>query len=99
MNHAPKKKRGPSKAMEALLASGEAVDVAEFEIDVDTGCFIVPEDVMKKADQAPHGLDFFDTDSGKWIRSIGRREEDDLILASFTTEFYMNPRFECLWLR
>jgi hypothetical protein len=44
-------------------------------------------------------LDMCDGASEEWIRSVGRRKTDKVILASTSTKFYQNKDFDCIWLR
>jgi hypothetical protein len=50
-------------------------------------------------DQVIEGKDYCDLARDKWVWSIGRRHSDGKILASLYADLYMNPEFECLWLR
>jgi len=79
-----------NKAMERKLQNGDAVDVSGFARDKD-GNYVLPD----YAD----GIDYADKQREDWIRSIGRRRSDGVILAATDTRFYQNDAFECLWLR
>lgn len=52
-------------------------------------------------DRFEDGMDYCDAKLEQWVWSIGKRRSDGVILASTSQqcEFYMNPDFECLFLR
>ncbi len=78
-----------NKSMERMLQNGEAIDVSRMPRQ---GSHYVLNRVID-------GMDYCNAETEEWIYSIGRRKSDGVILASTTSEFYQNPRFECLWLR
>jgi hypothetical protein len=45
------------------------------------------------------GVDYWDSVTERSIMSIGRRLSDNAIIASLTSDLYMHPEYECLWLR
>lgn len=80
-----------NKAMECKLKEGTAIDVGAFPQE--GGRFILPSfnpDAEK---------DYCHKEAERWIWSIGRRKSDGVILASFKTDLYDHPDFECVWLR
>lgn len=79
-----------NQAIQRKIQHGEAVDVSGFVRTVD-GDYILPD----YADD----IDYCNAKTEEWIWSIGRHRESGQILASTTQKFYLNPAFECLWLR
>jgi hypothetical protein len=86
-----------NKAMQRKLETGEAIDVERVGTPVPgvPGVWQLPEFV--------DGADYCVGSSESWIWSIGRRngidEDAGRIVASTDQRFYMNPSYECLWLR
>jgi hypothetical protein len=72
------------------IANGEAMDVSDFPMI--NGDYVITHNFVD-------GLDYFVTAEDDWIRSIGRRKADGVILASTSDKFYQHPDFECIWLR
>ena len=81
-----------NRKMEEKLRNGEAISLHKNEVTAD-GHYIIPES------QFMQDVDYCNAKTEGWIWSIGRRLSDGVILASHSTEFYLNPLFECLWLR
>jgi hypothetical protein len=79
-----------NKAMARKLRAGEAIDLAKNQ-ETATGDYLLNTFV--------EGKDYCDSRKEFWIWSIGRHIESGFILASTTTKFYQNPKFECLFLR
>lgn len=79
-----------NQSMARKLRRGEAVDVATCPRDPD-GNYILQS--------FEEGKDYCDSRTEEWIWSIGRRLEDNALLASTGTTFYQNDRYVCLWLR
>lgn len=76
--------------MEEKLKSGDLIDVAPF-YQTSGGDYVLP--------QFFEGMDYADCETEEYVWSIGKRKSDGTIFASVTTKFYMNPDYECLWLR
>lgn len=78
--------------MEEALEAGECIDVAEIgTYDAETDTYVLREFIDEK--------DYAEKSRERWIYSIGRRKSDGVILAAFNSIFYLNPNFDCLWLR
>ena len=45
------------------------------------------------------GVDYCDRETEEWIWSIGRSAADGRVLAGTDSRYYLNPNFDCLWLR
>jgi hypothetical protein len=72
------------------IASGEAMDLSDFpQID---GDYVITNNFVDD-------IDYYVTAEDDWIRSIGRRKSDGVILASTSAKFYQHPDFDCIWLR
>jgi hypothetical protein len=78
-----------NQAMQEKLNSKEAVDISRY--DREGSYYILPF--------APAEAEYCNAKTEQWIRSIGRRKSDGVILASEQADLYENPAFECLWLR
>jgi hypothetical protein len=59
----------------------------------DGHCFVMPEPPLRDGE-----TDYVALPYGK-IWSIGRRLSDGAIHASLGTDLYLNPDYDCLWLR
>jgi hypothetical protein len=82
--------------MAEMIASGEAIDVSDFERTPE-GYYIFPYDLygMDTDDK-----DFCDAKREMWIWSIGRDRRTGQRFASTSSVFYpSNEKFECVWLR
>ena len=77
-------------SMERKLRAGEAIDVSKCKRNTD-GDYILTE--------FNDNTDYCDAKTETWIWSIGKSRETGIILASSSTKFYNNPKFECLFLR
>lgn len=73
------------------LNLGECIDVRQIGREIGNGLFVL--------DEYKDGVDYCDAQTEQWIWSIGKRIEDDVIVASLDTSLYMNPQFVCVWLR
>jgi hypothetical protein len=83
------KKQHDNLAMQQAVDDGECVDLSDADrVDKD---YVVKNYV--------DGLDYCVLDRGRWIWSIGRHRETGVVLASTATKFYLDPAYECLWLR
>lgn len=78
-----------NQAMLRKLKTGEACDVSGYERE--GGYYVFPS--------APDEVEYCDATTEDWIRSIGRRRSDGVILASTAADLYQNINFDCLWLR
>jgi hypothetical protein len=76
-------------AMHRKLMKGEAIDLSNNEIS--NGEYEVIDFI--------EDMDYCDQKKEEWIWSIGRHHITKKIYASTDTKFYMNPEYECLWLR
>jgi hypothetical protein len=88
-----------NKAMEKRIAEGEAIDISNIS-DVTIGTSEKPVTFKFK----PHVQDIMSVDychapTESWIWSIGRSKETGVIYAAVDGRYYMNDKFECLWLR
>ena len=83
-----------NRAMYRKITTGEAVDLSETSRE---GAYYVLTDEQVAA--INQEKDFCVAKTEEWIRSIGRRNSDGVVLASTDAEFYQNAAFECLWLR
>jgi len=72
------------------IDSGEAIDLSDFPQT--NGDYVITNNFVE-------GMDYYVTAENDWIRSIGRRKSDGVILASTSSKFYQHPDFECIWLR
>jgi hypothetical protein len=81
-----------NKFMYQLVAEGEAIDVSVYPINSD-GDYILPPDVDVE------GKDLCNLKTDQWIWAVGKRKKDGVILASLIPKFYLDPKFECIWLR
>jgi len=78
--------------MKEKLEEGELYDVNQIgQWDAEEQAFLLfafGEDV-----------DYCDAKQERWIWSIGQRESDGKIFASFDAKYYQRPGYKCLWLR
>lgn len=79
-----------NKAMKLKLENGECLDVSNFSNNED-GDYIL--------DEFYEDVDYCDTHEEQWIWSIGKHYKTGEIIASFSTKYYQNPEYECLFLR
>jgi hypothetical protein len=77
--------------MQEKLDKKECLDVREIGESIGNGLFRLHRFVPD--------VDYCDAQREDWIWSIGRNLDTGEILASTTTIYYQNPRYECLWLR
>lgn len=77
-------------AMKFKLTMGLAIDLSENNINAD-GDIILTEFV--------DGMDYCHAKKEAWIWSIGKHKQHGYMLASYTTKFYQNENFQCLFLR
>jgi hypothetical protein len=76
------------------------IDVSVFPTTSE-GDHIIP------ADHEPHirgeyhaaGVEMKNLQTGDRIWSVGKSEHNGRIFASYTTKFYENKHYECIWLR
>lgn len=78
-------------AMERKMNAGELVDVRNVGIQISPGVYELRGYIEE--------MDYADLETEAWIWSIGRRKIDGKIFAACDTRYYLNPEFECLWLR
>jgi hypothetical protein len=76
--------------MQEKIKAGEAIDVSDFPQT--NGDYVITHNFIDNVDYCVAAED-------DWIRSIGRRKSDGVILASTSGKFYQHPDFECIWLR
>jgi hypothetical protein len=81
-----------NRAMRDRLERGECVDLSTCARTAQ-GDYIVPVDVWQE------DMDYCNADTEEWIWSIGRSHADAQIIASHSNYLYLNPDYECLWLR
>lgn len=79
----------PNLKMIEKVKSGEAISVHDCERE---GNFYVLKEFIED-------VDYCNVKDESWIWSIGKRLSDGKVLASHGTDFYMNDKFECLFLR
>lgn len=79
--------------MAEKLKDGRAIDVCKFGTEIDPGIFDMPSDFDCE------DVDLCASDGERWIWSVGKRKTDGHIFASVDGRFYMNPDYECIWLR
>ena len=79
-----------NQAMQRKLADGEAIDIS--------GCEQTPDGLYVLKDFR-EGVDYCDAVTERWIWSIGRRRSDSVLHASLSGDLYLNPEYECVWLR
>lgn len=80
-----------NRAMERMLADREAVDVRRIGEKIGPDVYVLRE--------YEDGVDYCDAVDEVWIWSIGRERATGRILAATDGRYYLNPSFECLWLR
>lgn len=78
-----------NRRMAEKLAAGVAVDISAFPRD---GAYYV-------LDAFRDGANYCDAKTESWVWSVGKRVRDGVVLASLEPDLYLNPEFECLWLR
>lgn len=76
--------------MKQKVETGEAIDISHCQRTSD-GDYI-----LKRFEE---DADYCDLTNEAWIWSIGRNLETGEVVASTLAKFYMNPKFECIWLR
>ncbi len=77
--------------MKKEIEDGKVIDVSVIGRQVKPGLYYLGK-------YLDGGYDYFDTKTGTFIYSIGIDIEGN-IWASSDTLFYMNPDYECIWLR
>lgn len=77
--------------MRKELENGAAVDVRVIGFEIEPGVF--------KLNHYIDGIDYADSESGKWINSIGKDKETGEILAAIDGRFRNNDEYENIWLR
>ena len=77
--------------MQEKLDANECIDVRTIGREIEPGLFLLHEFI--------EGVDYADTQTERWIWSIGQHKKSREIVASTDTCFYQNPEYECLWLR
>ena len=84
-------------SMARKLAMAECVDVVSCATDPVTGFYDISR-LWREAfvDDAP---DFCNSRRELWIWSIGKEKTTGKVFASTGTELYLNPLYDCLWLR
>ena len=78
-------------AMQRKLSTGECLDVLIMGKEIQPGLY--------ELDSFVDDVDYCDSEKELWIWSIGKDLTTGRILASTGVEYYMNPEYECLWLR
>lgn len=79
-----------NRRMQEKLEAGEAMDVSACPRTAE-GDYIL--------ESFPSNMDFCDALTEGWIWSVGRHLKTGQILASTTSKFYLNPEYDCLFLR
>jgi hypothetical protein len=88
-----------NKAMEKRLSEGEAIDISTISI-VALGTIERPVTFkLHSRVQDIMSVDYCHAPTESWIWSIGRSKETGAIYAAIDGRYYMNDKFECLWLR
>ena len=88
-------------AMARKLETGEALDVESPDLRAPIGiveygpAFVGVYRLQRFVDD----VDYCVGSTEEWIYSIGKRLTDGAIFAATDGRFYLNPAFECLWLR
>lgn len=77
--------------MKELLKDREALDVSAF-LQPD-GDYHLPKGFFQE------DIDYCDAKREAWIWSIGKDLKTGEVVAATSAKFYMNPAYECLWLR
>jgi hypothetical protein len=80
-----------NRRMEEKLDKNECLDVRKIGVQIGPGVFRLNEFV--------EGVDYADVQNEAWIWSIGRDKKTGEIRASTSSGYYLNPDYECLWLR
>lgn len=82
-----------NRAMAEKLDRGEAIDVNMVgdPLPKFPGVWVM--------DDFLDGMDYCDAEEERWIFSIGRHRVDGKFYAAVDNRFYLNPLFECVWLR
>ena len=78
--------------MKRLIDSGRAIDVTKIGKEVFPGMY-------RLGKYLDGGFDYCDPNQGVWIWSIGINKRTGNIFASKNSVFYMNPDYECVWLK
>ena len=74
-----------------MNADNECLDVREIGVEIAPGLY----ELKRFTDDA----DYRDSQTDKWIWSIGERNSDGKIFAATDSRFYLNDDYKCLWLR
>lgn len=83
-----------NKAMEEKLNKDECLDVNVIGTPLKNF-----EGKVWELHKFVEDIDYCDATHEEWIRSIGQHRYTQKIYAAVDTRFYLNPLFECLWLR
>lgn len=88
-----------NKAMEKMIADGEAIDISTIS-DVVIGTSEKPVTFkLHRHVQDIMSVDYCHAPSEYWIWSIGRSKETGAIYAAIDGRYYQNDKYTCLWLR
>jgi hypothetical protein len=85
-----------NKAMQRKLDQGDCLDVTKIGVEVDNGGGSARVFQLTRFED---DMDYCIPDVERWIWSIGKRKSDGVYFASTDTRYYMNPGYECVWLR
>lgn len=77
--------------MQEKLDSNECIDVLKIGREISPGLYLLSHFV--------EDVDYADIQKEAWIWSIGRNVKTGEIHAATSSQFYLNPNYECLWLR
>jgi hypothetical protein len=77
--------------MQEKLDANECIDVRTIGREIAPGLYLLRE--------FTEGVDYADAQTEAWIWSIGRNHATGEIHATTSSKFYLNPEYECLWLR
>jgi len=95
------KERGTSmlnKAIERKLKDKEAIDLSGYPRTKE-GDYELGFDDHGKISDMIEGKDLCDAKTEQWIWSVGCHFKSRRVVASTTNKFYMDPNWECIWLR
>ena len=77
--------------MKEKLEAKKAIDVRAVGVAIAPGRF----EIIEFEDD----MDYFDGVNEEWIWSIGKELATGKIIASTASDLYLNPKYECLFLR
>lgn len=80
-----------NRVMREMLDKGECINVRAIGKEIEHGVFLLHTFIENK--------DYCDWKRQQWIWSIGRDKQGNAIFASYDDRYYLNPQYECLWLR